>query len=235
MKGLTDTLKYITTPTNRQKICSRADLSHEGIHMMTKKDRYGEFDPNRGLRLKNTVFSDFGKHFFFTECKYADFAEDSHKPWFMFYLDKNTMSCLLGSWPISFSDIRTDSHFDYTSSVGNVTISDSRGLFIDACTALSRYGVDDIVINDLDGALASSIMGTSSTSQTSGVFVSNTDFMKFSDCITYASNCVAYCPNLCLRTVTYAVEQFGTDGVKLLVTSEVHVHYNLSVLINNVS
>jgi hypothetical protein len=61
VKGYTDTLKYITTPTNRQKICSRADWSHEGIRMMTKKNRYGETDPNRGLRLKNVVFSDFGK------------------------------------------------------------------------------------------------------------------------------------------------------------------------------
>lgn len=155
------------------------------------------------------------------------------QPYFLFYLDKNTKSCLLGSRPISFFDIRTDSHFDYTSSVENVTIFDSRGLFIDACTALLKYGVDDIVINDLDGALASSMTGTSSTSQTSGVFVSNTDFMKFGDCIGYASNCLAYCPDLCLRTVTYTVEQFGTDGFKLIVTSEICVHYYLPILINS--
>lgn len=65
VRGFTDTLKYITTPTNRQKICSRADWSHEGIRMMTKKNRYGETDPNRGLRLKNVVFSDFGEYLLF--------------------------------------------------------------------------------------------------------------------------------------------------------------------------
>eukprot|EP00804_Cyclotella_cryptica_P009369 CCRYP_018076-RB/>CCRYP_018076-RB protein AED:0.03 eAED:0.03 QI:374/1/1/1/0.94/0.9/20/617/4181 len=193
VKGYTDAVQYITTPTNRLKLCSRPDWSHEGIRMMTKKDRYSETDPNRGLRLKNVAFSDF---------------------------DKNTKSCLLGSWPISFSDITTDSHFDYTSSMQNVTVSHSGGLFMDACTASSKYGIDDIVINDLDGALIASIEGTSLEDAISGVFVSNTNFMKFSDCIEYASNCLAYCPGLCLRTVTYAVEQFGTEGLKLLVTND---------------
>jgi len=193
VKGYTDTLKYITTPTNRQKICSRTDWSHEGLRMMTKKNRYGETDPNRGLRIKNVVFSDF---------------------------DINTKSCKLGSWPISFSDIRTDSHFDYTSSLENVTVSDSRGLFIDACTASERYGVDDIVMHDLDGSLVASVAGTSPDNETTGVFVSNTDSMMFSGCIEYASNCLSYCPDICLRTVTYAVEQFGTAGFNLLITNE---------------
>jgi hypothetical protein len=61
IRGLTDTLKFITTPVNRYKICSKSDWEHQGLKMMTKKDRYGEFDPNRGLRLRNVVFSDFGK------------------------------------------------------------------------------------------------------------------------------------------------------------------------------
>ena len=30
--------------------------------MMTRKWRTGEHDPNRGLRLKNMVFSDFGEY-----------------------------------------------------------------------------------------------------------------------------------------------------------------------------
>lgn len=78
VKGYTDTLNYITTPTNRQKICSRADWSHEGIRMMTKKNRYGETDPNRGLRLKNVMFSDFGEHLLFhtLQSKSLDVAED---------------------------------------------------------------------------------------------------------------------------------------------------------------
>lgn len=62
IKGLTDTLKFITTPVNREKICSRSNWSHEGIRIMTKKSGYGETDPNRGIRLRNVAFSDFGKH-----------------------------------------------------------------------------------------------------------------------------------------------------------------------------
>lgn len=61
IKGLTDTLKFITTPVNREKVCSRSNWSHEGIRIMTRKRRYGEADPGRGIRLQNIAFSDFGK------------------------------------------------------------------------------------------------------------------------------------------------------------------------------
>ena len=61
VKGLTDTLNFITTPVNRLKVCSRDNWSHEGLRIMTRKDRYGELDPNRGIRIKNVAFSDFGK------------------------------------------------------------------------------------------------------------------------------------------------------------------------------
>ena len=134
--------------------------------------------------------------------------------------DKNTKSCPLGSWPISFSDRITDTHFDYTSSLQNVTISDSRGLFMDGCKASSSYGVDDVVITDQDGYLLASLDGASFSEATAGVFVSNKDYMKFDDCIEYPDNCLAYCPGRCLRTVTYLVEQYGTENVKLKVTGE---------------
>jgi hypothetical protein len=61
VKGYTDTLKYITTPANRRKLCSNSGWTHEGLQMATRNYRTGEFDPNRGLRLKNIVFSDFGE------------------------------------------------------------------------------------------------------------------------------------------------------------------------------
>jgi hypothetical protein len=61
VKGYTDSLKLITTPANRYKLCSRSDWPLEGIQMMTTKHRYGEMDPNRGVRIENVVFSDFGK------------------------------------------------------------------------------------------------------------------------------------------------------------------------------
>jgi hypothetical protein len=60
--GYTDALKYITTPVNRLKLCTaNSGWTHEGLRMMTKQDRYDEADPNKGLRIKNVVFSDFGE------------------------------------------------------------------------------------------------------------------------------------------------------------------------------
>lgn len=61
VRGYTDTLKYITTPANREKLCSRSYWTHEGLQMMTRKDRRGELDPNRGVQLRNMIFSEFGK------------------------------------------------------------------------------------------------------------------------------------------------------------------------------
>ena len=136
------------------------------------------------------------------------------------FADKNTNTCQKGSWPIAFSDIRTTSHFDYTSSIENISISDSRGLFIDGCGAASKYGVDDIVITDLDGSFISSLGSTTSDNETFGVLVSNNARMMFGECFDYPSNCMAYCPGTCLRTVTFAVEQYGTENIKLEVTSE---------------
>ena len=149
------------------------------------------------------------------------------------FADRNTKSCPLGSWPISFYDQVTDTHFDYTSSLQNVTISDSRGLFMDGCKASSLYGVDDIVITDQDGYLLASLDGSSEA--TAGVFVSNNDFMKFDDCIEYPDNCLAFCPERCLRTVTYSVEQYWTEYLRLKVTGEsyamFHVQASLSFLL----
>ena len=134
-------------------------------------------------------------------------------------IDKNTQSCPYGSWPIAFSNKKTDSHFDYTSSLQNVTVFDNRGMFIDGCKARLEYGVDDIVITDQDGYLAASINGAPFEEAIPGVFVSNTEHMLFNDCVEYADNCLAYCPSICLRTVTYLVEQYETENVNLLVTA----------------
>jgi hypothetical protein len=105
----------------------------------------------------------------------------------------------------------------------NVTISDNRGIFIDGCTASSTYGVDDLVIADLNGHLAASIDGASLDEATPGVFVSNTPHMIFEDCIEYPSNCLAFCPNICLRTVAYSVEQYGSENLRLLVTGKFYI------------
>lgn len=101
-----------------------------------------------------------------------------------------------------------------------MTISDSRGLFIDGCQAAQSYGVDDLVITDQDGYLVASLNDASLDEASGGVFVTNSEHMMLDDCIEYPDNCLAFCPNTCLRTVTYSVEQFGTEELKLLVTDK---------------
>jgi hypothetical protein len=100
----------------------------------------------------------------------------------------------------------------------NVTISDSRGLFIDGCKASSSYGVDDVVLTDRDGYFAASLDGALFEEASAGVFVSSTAAMLFDGCIDYSANCMSYCPGICLRTVTYSIEQYGTENVMLVVT-----------------
>jgi hypothetical protein len=133
---------------------------------------------------------------------------------------------------MGFNDIRSDSHFDYTSSMTNVSIADSRDHFFDGCKAASKYGVDDIVITDVDGSLRTSMDGTPADNETFGVLVSNNaHHTTFAECFDYPSNCMAYCPSTCLRTVTYTVEQYYTEDVTLVVTSkfpcppEVYFHF----------
>ena len=119
---------------------------------------------------------------------------------------------------MSFDDYGlTDSHFDYTSSIENVAFSDSRGLIIDGCKALSNHGVDDIIIADIDGSFVSSI--DASANNETGVLMSNI-MQTFSECIDYPDTCMQYCPGVCLQTISYKVEQYETEEVKLKVTGK---------------
>lgn len=142
----------------------------------------------------------------------------------MFYADK--YSCPLGSWPISFDDYGlTDSHFDYTTSFENVAFSDSRGLIIDGCKASSSYGVDDIVITDIDGSFVSSI--DASASNETGVLMSHV-MQTFSECIELPDTCMQYCSDVCLQTISYKVEQYETEEMILRVTGKLCLfHENL--------
>ena len=129
------------------------------------------------------------------------------------------------------SELVSDLHFDYISSYENVTITDSRSLILDGCRAASSYGVNDIVITDIDGSL-----DPTGTSTGPSAFVSNFPHMTalFGDrCAAYANNCMAYCSDLCLRTVSFGVEQFGTENWKLKVTNDDGATVDISGKIQN--
>ena len=99
----------------------------------------------------------------------------------------------------------------------NVVFNDNRGLLVDGCMASSSYGVDNIVITDIDGSFISSM--DSSAENETGVLISSS-LPTFGDCVEYTDNCMSYCSDLCLRTVSYEVLHYGTEDIKLVVTGK---------------
>ena len=158
---------------------------------MTRLWRLGHTDPNLGLRLKNVEISGF----------------DKEKTW---YPNCKTTE------PIAFSSDKHDGQFDYVSSARNVNIVDSRNTKVNLCRIQDEVGVKTALITDMDGSL------DPSGQHTGGSLVSNFEHMTTLTgvtCDVHEDQCMAYCPNVCLRTVMYKVEQFGTGNWTLRVTN----------------
>lgn len=143
-----------------------------------------------------------------------DISHFSSPSYSALYLDENYYECKSMN-PIKFANIKYDGHFDYLTSFEGVSISDSRGVVIDGCTASEEMGVNDIVINDIDGSL-----NPAGASGVPSALVSNYPHMTgaFGDKCTGIGKCMAYCPGVCLSTFSLKVEQFGTENWKLRVT-----------------
>ncbi len=112
------------------------------------------------------------------------------------------------------ADLR-DKHFDYISSAENVKIVDSRGTVMDGCQISAELGVKDIVITSIDGSL------DPTGNATSGSLIHDYDHVKQILGVGACSSigkCMAFCPNTCLRTFSFKVEQFGTESWKLRVS-----------------
>jgi hypothetical protein len=107
----------------------------------------------------------------------------------------------------------TNNTVDYVSSVANSTVIDDRGLIMDGCRAANERGVEDLVFTDVDGSF--DLTGQAS----GGALVSNFTHMTdiFGGSCVNTGNCMAYCPGVCLRTMSFKVEQFGTENWKLQV------------------
>lgn len=92
---------------------------------------------------------------------------------------------------------------------------DSRNIMVDGCRMASEIGVKDLVFTDIDGSLDPSGIATK------GALVSDyphvTDILGGAAC-TSLDHCTAYCKDVCLRTFSYKVEQFGTENWKLRVS-----------------
>ena len=109
---------------------------------------------------------------------------------------------------IALASDKYDGHFDYVSSVAGSSIVDARNLIVDGCRAADERGVKDLVYTDVDGSLSGQSAG--------GALVSN--FPHVTDILGGAcsdmGNCMAYCRGMCLRTMSFKVEQFGTENWK---------------------
>lgn len=113
-----------------------------------------------------------------------------------------------------------DKHFDYISSAQKVKITDSRGIILDGCQLSDEIGVKNLVITSVDGSL------DPTGNATTGSLVHDYDHVKQILGVGACSSlgkCLAFCPNICLRTFSFKVEQFGTENWKLRVSTTILV------------
>lgn len=191
IKGSSEEYKdhTIARSTDRQ-LCQYTNWDHFGLMIGSRVWRTGHTDPGLGMRLKNVTISGL----------------DKEKSWYPNC--QSTYPMVMNPWDV------LEKHFDYITSVEDTKIVDSRGAVIDACKAETQIGVKDIVITDVDGSL-------DPTGQASfGSLVQDHPFVHgiFGDACSSTGNCMAYCPELCLRTFTYKVEQFRTHSWVLRVS-----------------
>lgn len=107
---------------------------------------------------------------------------------------------------------------------------------MDGCEVTTSYGVSDLVITDTDGSFDPSRNGTS------GSLIHDYEHVKGILGVGACSSigkCLAFCPNACLRTFSFKVEQFGTENWKLRVSviimfKEVHLSllFGFSTMVN---
>ena len=115
---------------------------------------------------------------------------------------------------ISFIKIRSGS-FDYFTVLSDILQEDG-SVPVNMCDA-GVEGVKDIYITDLVGRSSST---TRNVARSSSVVSNGSPLLTFlppGQCTAYPDQCLVYCENTCLRTVTYAIDPAGTEGYKLRV------------------
>lgn len=91
---------------------------------------------------------------------------------------------------------------------------------VDLCEA-KEQGVDDIWVTDLHSSLQSSTSRSfsgASTIITEDSWIST--FLSSDDCLVFANQCLAYCKDTCLRTVTYQVDPTVSEQYKMRVCND---------------
>eukprot|EP00957_Ditylum_brightwellii_P016387 1231836-Ditylum_brightwellii.AAC.1 len=107
---------------------------------------------------------------------------------------------------------RGDLHFDYTTTLSGMgELSSINDYFCKANTV----GVDDVIMFDENGSLSPTESAGFST-----IVTNNVKMTSYSECTTVPDHCYAYCPDQCLRTMTYLVEHNISDQMQLYLTDE---------------
>ena len=118
------------------------------------------------------------------------------------------------SYPIDFVRYTKNKHWDVLSSLKNVKINDSRGSYINGCTSAS-ISVNDVLITDVDNGLNPD---TSKTITGSSSIVSSKPWMTTfatGSCSEMSDQCLSYCENTCLRTLTLNIDRDVSEGYTL--------------------
>jgi len=198
-RGYSDTSKHITKPPSHYERCKDSDFGNpSGIRLMSRRHKTYHEGKDRGATLENVTFYEF----------------------------EQIENCA-GGFPIEFhTDVASNRHFNYQTSFSSVTFDDTvHSPIFDGCTLLNEKGVQDVLITDIDGA-----SDPSGLSRGPASIVSNTVGMKkFSndDCASLSGSCMAYCPNTCMQSVDFLIDQSYSDKSSMKVTrlSDGEEHY----------
>ena len=120
---------------------------------------------------------------------------------------------------INFDDEQRIGHFDYHTSFRNLSFAPGTTPF-DLCAA-EEAGLGDVVVTDVDSSMNPNPraidLGPPNSYRASSL-VSDKPWMTAflpDQCTSIPDACYAYCHHVCLRTITYRVDAYGTENVSL--------------------
>jgi hypothetical protein len=120
------------------------------------------------------------------------------------------------SFPSPFPQVRSGA-FDYFTVMSDISQEDG-SVPVNMCDAGST-GVNDMYLTDLGGYSSTT---TRNVGGSSSVISDGSPILTFVPqelCTSYPDQCLSYCENTCLRTVTYAVDPASTENFRLRVCS----------------
>jgi len=120
-----------------------------------------------------------------------------------------------GAYALNFEEQVESKMFDYFVTLQNIQI-ENKANWIDFCSA-EKEGVTDIFVIDSDSSLKPSSVSFEGTSSLISRTEEMSAFIDKSKCTDVDEHCYSYCPDTCLRRVTYLIDPADTENYKLRV------------------